>query len=448
METKPSKQDWLVFLFMLLLVPLAGEPKFHPFDGDFASFRVSFGSPVFLLFLLWLRPFPRFFLGCAAGIAVVLFRTGLDLVYGTALPEALLLHIATFFYYACYALFFALPHLVRKSVYEQSLAIALWAIIAEIFASVAELAVMSLIAFQSHEVFTLGMLFRLFLIATLRCFFILSFFYLFQLYTTEMRLARKTQERDRLALLIAGLYEEAFALRGTMQSAEDMTRDCYKAYERLRQDEGTQETAQELLRIAGKCHEIKKNSQRIYAALCELTNNRHVDDYLPPDEIVRLLVHAQEKYARSLGKDISFQTDVPRNLPPLHVFLLLSLLNNLASNAVEAIPARGTISLSIRGGDGTLRIHVSNTGSFIPADRLAHVVQPGYTTKFDTSGKASSGVGLTYVKQKTESYGGSMTIVSDGKSRVDISILLPCQKLQRPSDPSKKEGAFHELHAD
>ena len=29
-QNKRTRQDWLVFLFMLMLVPLAGEPKFHP----------------------------------------------------------------------------------------------------------------------------------------------------------------------------------------------------------------------------------------------------------------------------------------------------------------------------------------------------------------------------------------------------------------------------------
>ena len=45
-------RNLLLFFTMLILVPLAGEPKFHPFGGDFSAFRVSFGSPVFLLFLL------------------------------------------------------------------------------------------------------------------------------------------------------------------------------------------------------------------------------------------------------------------------------------------------------------------------------------------------------------------------------------------------------------
>ena len=121
--TRPSRQDWFLFLLMLLLIPLAGEPKIHPFGGDFASFRVSFGSPLFLLFLLLLRSFPRVLLGCAAGIAVVLFRMALDTMRGIPVADAFSLRSATFFYYACYALFFAAPRLTGLHVYEQALAV-------------------------------------------------------------------------------------------------------------------------------------------------------------------------------------------------------------------------------------------------------------------------------------------------------------------------------------
>lgn len=431
--TRPSRQDWFLFLLMLLLIPLAGEPKIHPFGGDFASFRVSFGSPLFLLFLLLLRSFPRMLLGCAAGIAVVLFRMALDTMRGIPVADAFSLRSATFFYYACYALFFAAPRLTGMHVYEQALAVAFWAILAEILASFSELTVLRMmIPIQTS--FTFSMFFHILGIAILRCFFILSFFYIFTLYATEIRLARKTKERDRLALLIAGLYEETFTLRGAMQSAEDVTRDSYQAYDCLQEVTNVADAralSPEILRIAEQCHEIKKINQRIYTALHELTSNRRVDDYLPPDEIVRLLLHAQKHYACALGREITFFADVQKDLPPLHVFLLLSILNNLVANAVEAIPQRGTVSLSIRGGGGTLRITIENTGSFIAKDHFARVFHPGYTTKFDSSGKASSGVGLTYVKQKTESFGGRIGIDSDGKNRVTVSICLPCQKLQQ-----------------
>ncbi|MCR5757037.1 MAG: ATP-binding protein [Selenomonas sp.] len=441
-NSKPNRRDWLVLLFMIILVPLAGEPKMHPFSGDFANFRVSFGSPVFLLFLLWLSNFPRLFTGAVAGIAVMLFRTGLDVFSGEAFLSAFIVHIPNFFYYFIYALFFALPQLSRKSIYEQALGIAFWAIIAEVFASVGELAAMNAIAYQQSETFTLGMLVRLVLIAILRCFFILSFFFLFQLYNTEMRLTRKTKEKDRLTMLIAGLYEEVFELKCSLQNAEAVTHDCYNVYERLKanvHNEEDQTLAHEVLRIAGQCHDIKKNHQRIYAGLQELTQNRRVDDYLTPDKIVKLMIHTQKKYARSLGKEIFFTAKVPKGLPPLHSFMLLSILNNLAANAVEAIPCRGTITLTIIGGtgDGRLLITLENTGSFISPRRLEQVFTPGYTTKFDSNGKASSGVGLTYVKHQTESLGGTINLTSDGKDKVCCHIDLPCRKLHRPSASTK-----------
>ena len=70
-------RELFIFICMLLIVPLAGEPRIHPFGNEFSSFRVSFGSPMFLLFLLWLRNMPMAVSGLAVGIAVVLFRGAL-----------------------------------------------------------------------------------------------------------------------------------------------------------------------------------------------------------------------------------------------------------------------------------------------------------------------------------------------------------------------------------
>ena len=442
-----TSYDYFIFTLMLLLVPIAGEPQIHPFSDDFIAFRVSFGSPVFLLFLLWLDKFPRLLSGFATGITVMLFRTGLDCWAGLPVAEALYLHLPNFFYYFSYALFFALPKLHRRTIYEQAIEIAIWSIIAEVFASVAELSAMSAISITPYHSLTLTMLGKLLFIAILRCFFILSFFFLFQLYNTEARLARKAKEKDRLSLLISGLYEEVFELRCTLKNAEAVTKDCYNVYQQLKanaHDAKDNALAEEILRIAGECHDIKKNHQRIYAGLSELTSNRHVDDYLPPDKIGRLLINTQQKYARSLNKDITFSMHVPPKLPPLHVFLLLSILNNLAANAVEAIKEQGTITLSIDGGrsDGRLRINLHNTGSFIAPRRLKQVFSPGYTTKFDSSGKASSGVGLTYVKHQTEGLGGTITITSDGKNSVTCQIILPCKKLHRPAEKSTPVAAI------
>ena len=435
----PSRRDWLIFFSMLVMVPLAGEPKIHPFTGDFASFRVSFGSPVFLLFLLWLQAFPRLFTGIMAGLAVMLFRTWLDVSFaGVPFSPALYSHIPNFFYYFFYAFFFALPKVETSSIYKLALIIAFWAVVAEVFASIAELAAMNMMAAGRHMEFTTGMLLRLIYIAVLRCFFILSFFFLFQLYTTEMRLDRKTKESRRLTLLISGLYEEVFQLKATFRHAEEATHDCYQVYKSISGESTSmtrQEAAQEILRVAGMVHDIKKETQRIYAALSELTVNKHVEDYLLPESILQLLIHTEEKYAERLGKDIHFSSQVSPLLPSLHVFTLLSLLGNLASNAVEAIKEQGLIIISFDEENDYLLLKVQNTGSFISPRRLSQVCRPGYTTKFDSQGRASSGVGLSYVQQQAASLGGTFTIESDGREWVACRLRLPLSALRQQPHP-------------
>ena len=450
----PSRRDWLIFFFMLIMVPLAGEPKIHPFTGDFESFRVSFGSPVFLLFLLWLQAFPRLFTGFMAGLAVMFFRTWLDVSFGGAIfADALYSHIPNFFYYFFYAFFFALPKVETNSIYKLALIVAFWAVVAEVFASIAELAAMNLMAAGKHMEFTSGMLLRLIYIAILRCFFILSFFFLFQLYTTEVRLDRKTKESRRLTLLISGLYEEVFQLRATFKHAEEATHDCYQIYKSISGQSTSitrQEAAQEMLRVAGMVHDIKKETQRIYAALSELTVNKHVEDYLLPESILNLLIHTEERYALQLNKNIRFSYQVSPLLPPLHVFTLLSLLGNLAANAIEAIKERGIIIISFDEENDQLLLKVQNTGSFISPRRLQQVCRPGYTTKFDSEGRASSGVGLSYVQQQAQALGGSFQIESDGREWVCCRLRIPLSALrQQPRTensplPSLKEAALRD----
>ena len=401
-------RNLLLFFTMLILVPLAGEPKFHPFGGDFSAFRVSFGSPVFLLFLLWIRRIPLPLAGLATGCSVVLFRSFLDTFAALPLGPAIWSHLPTFFYYFCYALIFSLPHFDQQHIYNKALQIAGWSILAEIAASIAELTTMQLLQEGMLIIPSLAMLLRLFGIAILRCFFILSFFFLTQLYTAETRIRQENKEKRRLMLLIAGLYEEVIQLDKSLQNAENVTHSCYTIYERLQALADTPEKTQlarDMLQIAGQVHDIKKDNQRIYAGLTALTSNHRVDDYTAANKLARLIIDTQRKYAQSLQKNITFSYQTDTDLPRLHTYTLLSLINNLTANAVEAIEEHGSICLTLHQQADQLCIRVVNTGSFIPKRRLALIFQPGYTTKFDGQGNASTGVGLPYVRHLAESLG-------------------------------------------
>ena len=144
------------------------------------------------------------------------------------------------------------------------------------------------------------------------------------------------------------------------------------------------------------------------------------------------MIYAQTKYAKAQNKFISFNYTVDKKLPPLHAFTMLSILNNLCANAVEAITRQGRIDVNCeRTKFNRLRIRFYNSGSAIPKRRLQNVFRPGYTTKFDSSGKASSGVGLTYVQHQIESMGGTITVDSDGVSSVTFMIEVPVFPMQK-----------------
>ena len=163
-------RELFIFICMLLIVPLAGEPRIHPFGNEFSSFRVSFGSPMFLLFLLWLRNVPMAVSGLAVGIAVVLFRGALDAIGGAPISTGVYQHIPTFFYYFTYAICFSCMKLNRAPITTQAMKIAFWAIIAEVIASIAELYTMDLFLGTQAAIITVPVLARLTGIAFLRCF--------------------------------------------------------------------------------------------------------------------------------------------------------------------------------------------------------------------------------------------------------------------------------------
>lgn len=422
--------DRTVFLLMLILVPLAGEPKFHPFGDNFSTFQVSFGSPVFLLFLLWLRTVPMPVCGICTGAAVLSFRVFLECHYNEMLlADAFYLHISNFFYYFSYASILSLFSLSNQPITRHAIRIAIAAILTEIVASFVELTVINMALYDNALPPSIDIMARISFIAFIRGFFILSFFFLFQLYLAELTLEHEAVENRRLSLHMAELYAEKFQLKKSIKDSEIITKDCYNMYEQLKKEDIPANMLTEVLRIAGKIHDMKKDNQRIYAGLNTLVSQNEVTDYLTPQQICRMIEHSQRKYAKELNKDIKFSSHLELAVPSLHAYTLLSIFNNLYGNAVEAIKKEGCITLTMNCSLTTLFITLHNTGSYILPSRIGQLFRPGYTTKFDSDGTASSGIGLTYVKDLTTSLGGTISIDSDGQSSVTCHMELPLAKI-------------------
>ena len=410
----------VAYIFMIIAVPIAGEMKFYPIDGDI---RVSLGTPIFFFILLWLRKNHPIISGLLVGTAVVFFRIFLSGIQTDSLllSEALSLHVPVFFYYLVYSFLFYIFKIT--SLYESPFYIGLLGVVIEVIASMAEISVRNI---SSHTAITLSTFMIIGGIAIFRSFFVLGFFNI--LILREAKLAEEQQRRrnEEILLLISNLYVESIQLKKTAENAEELTSACYKLYRDLKKVSNKQQ-ADNALRIAGEMHEIKKDSQRIYAGLSKLMNQDNLNDFMDIEEITATIVSANKYYGEMLGKKVNYQVQIPKVLPQYHTFILFSLINNLVSNAVEAIKDHGEIQLSVNRSNDLVIIKVSDNGSGISEKNKPFIFNPGFTTKFDNTGIASNGIGLSHIKNVIEENGGRITLLDDPahKERTTFEIQLP-----------------------
>ncbi|MCL6570087.1 MAG: sensor histidine kinase [Bacillus sp. (in: Bacteria)] len=416
------REKLLAYLFMILAVPIAGELNFYPLDGDI---RVSLGTPIFFFILLWVRKVHPILAGLLVGMAVVLFRIFLSSLLTDSLvfQEAFYLHYPVYFYYLIYAYLFYI--LKIHKLYNKPFFIGLLGVGIEIIASMVEIFFRNLTA---HMPITLSTVLLIGGIAFIRSFFVLGFFNI--LIFREEKLADEQQRKlnEQMLMLISNLYVESIQLKKATKNAEQLTSACYGLYRELK-EEKMDHQAQVALGIAGQMHEIKKDNQRIDAGLSKLMVRENLNDFMSMEEIVAVIVTSNERYGEMLGKSIHFEFTVIGQHPNYHTFMLLSLINNLVSNAVEAIQELGTIEIKVTRLPELLEIKVKDSGSGISTRNRKLLFEPGFTTKFNEIGIASNGIGLSYVKNVIENLGGDITLLET--SETTFEILLPIETLMQ-----------------
>lgn len=423
------REDLLLLALMICTVPLTGELKIHPFHD---TFRISFGIPTFLFLLLWIRRIPAVFVGFAVGFAVLTFRVLLD-VYtkgNIMLSHDYLIHLSALFFYLTYSLLFLLFRV--KNQYHQPLVVGILCVVIESISSFIELTSRYYIL---GEQLTYIIIYQVILIAIIRSFFALAFFYIIQLRQARRESEQQKEQNQHMLLLISSLYEETIQLKKSLQHAEDITRDCYDLYKKVQHNVAGLSMsfiAEKILGIAGQIHEIKKDNQRIYAGISKLISKENTEDYMGLIDIGNIIIETHRKYALSLGKNIHFTMHFDETNMLFHVYILLSLINNLVSNAVESIKEQGYIHITASINQEMIEFTVSDNGPGILEQKQFLIFEPGYTTKYDNTGKPSTGMGLPYVREVVEKLGGSITLKDGFFENITVFVVkLPIEKITK-----------------
>jgi len=101
---------------------------------------------------------------------------------------------------------------------------------------------------------------------------------------------------------------------------------------------------------------------------------------------------------------------------------LKEALINLVSNAIEATPSGGTISLRVRHGGDAILLDVSDTGRGIPPEDLERL-----GTSFFTTRPNGTGLGVVLAQGVIAQHGGSLSYVSSVGKGTTATISLPAK---------------------
>jgi len=117
---------------------------------------------------------------------------------------------------------------------------------------------------------------------------------------------------------------------------------------------------------------------------------------------------------------VEVESIFPADLPAVQADIdkMKQAILNLAKNAVEAMPNGGKLLFKGAATNGSVTLHVSDTGAGIPPE--VDIFEPFFTTK-----AFGTGIGMTIVRQIIAAHGGSVTYQSEPGKGTTFSIDLP-----------------------
>lgn len=126
-------------------------------------------------------------------------------------------------------------------------------------------------------------------------------------------------------------------------------------------------------------------------------------------------------------------------IPPLEVLSeqFLIVLNNLVNNALEAMPAGGTLTLSLAPhGPDQVRVSVADTGPGIPAEHMERLFEPFFTTKGELGAGATHqlGMGLAVAHGLVSELHGTISARNRPGGGAQFDIVLPVPQAAPPAE--------------
>lgn len=412
---------------IVFLVAMTGLVYIYPFD---THFRFTVSVAVLAVLLLYFHRLPVFATAALSGMAIFAGRCATQLIFDPAGVNAVLsANFPAVLYYLAYGACFELIG-ARRFVNNIPALILILSVI-DIFSNLVELfARNDPLAGNEYTVFV-----SLVAVAIVRAVLAVIGYWALRRYQSfvlaEDRLVRYTE----LTVMIAQLKAELYYLTKSSQDIERVMEESYWLYKRLQNgaDGEKGENSRAALAVARDIHEIKKDYYRVAAGIEAILRPSAAVEGMRLTEIFFIMEQTTRRFLEGKARDIEVSFSCEDDFATAQHYTLVSVLDNLITNAIEACGDTGRISVRQWTEGRNIVFCVEDNGCGIKPEDADLLFEVGYSTKFcPNSGKMSTGLGLAHVKNLVELLGGSVKVKSEPGKFTCFCIILPYSEIALP----------------
>jgi signal transduction histidine kinase len=225
---------------------------------------------------------------------------------------------------------------------------------------------------------------------------------------------RRREKLSALGRLAAGVAHDVrnplHSISLTLQNLEETARPA----------EG--DRAQEFDRSVGIIRdEIRRLDRLVENFLRFARSDRTARTAVDLSRLARETAQLVEKEAERRGVRVRVAGGDGAVVVPGHMESIRSSVLNLVLNSFEAMPAGGTLALTVSSGEGEARLEVADTGHGIPEEDQEKVFEFAYTTR-----EEGHGMGLAMVHQVVvEDHGGRVSLQSRPGEGTRVVLAFP-----------------------
>ncbi|MGE5575172.1 MAG: PAS domain S-box protein [Ignavibacteria bacterium] len=230
---------------------------------------------------------------------------------------------------------------------------------------------------------------------------------------------KQLQEKERLAAIGATAGMVGHDIRNPLQA---IVADLYIAKGEIDEIPNVECKRSMLETIA----EIEKNVDYINKIVADLQDfARPLKPNIEEADLKRIIDDVLSKNGLPENIKASVNVEVKVNELKADASFINRIMNNLVSNAVQAMPKGGTLAIHAYKEANDIVIKVKDTGIGIPDGVKPKLFTPMFTTK-----AKGQGFGLVVIKRMTEALGGTVSFDSQEGKGTTFKVRLPAQEVK------------------